>query len=339
MTEALALAREAAASGEIPVGAIIVHHGRIVGRGGNRPIAGHDPTAHAEIVALREAAATLGNYRLPGCTLYATLEPCAMCAGAILHSRLDRLVFGASDPKTGACGSVIDLMAERRLNHHTQVTAGVMADACGAVLSSFFAEKRRIARQARLDRARNAMRGWPDDATARPGERTRGPDALPSIRVSVAAQTLELSDAEGRVIHRYRVSTAAAGVGEQNGSNQTPRGRHIVRARIGAGAPANTVFVGRRPTGETWSPELARQHPGRDWMLTRLLWLSGCEPGRNRLGAVDTMRRYVYIHGSPDDAQMGVPASHGCIRMRNADVIELFDLVPPYAPVEIVEGA
>jgi len=133
----------------------------------------------------------------------------------------------------------------------------------------------------------------------------------------------------------YSVSTAKNGPGEKNGSFCTPRGRHIVRAKIGAGQPANTVFVRRRPTGEVWTPELHAKYPGRDWMLTRLLWLSGCEPGFNRLGDVDTMRRYIYIHGSPDTAPMGTPGSIGCIRMRNADVIELFDRVPPYTPVEI----
>ncbi len=110
-----------------------------------------------------------------------------------------------------------------------------------------------------------------------------------------------------------------------------------MRAKVGAGATANTVFVRRRPTGEVWSPELAAQFPGRDWILTRILWLSGCEPGRNRLGCVDTMRRYIYIHGSPDTVPMGAPGSIGCVRMRNADIIELFDLVPPYTPVNIVE--
>ena len=143
MTEAIAIARTAACDGEIPVGAVVVHDGRIIGRGGNRPIAHHDPTAHAEIVALREAAATLGNYRLPGCALYVTLEPCCMCAGAIIHARLDRLVFGAADPKTGACGSVVDLMADARLNHHTKVSSGIRSDTCGAMLSAFFSARRR----------------------------------------------------------------------------------------------------------------------------------------------------------------------------------------------------
>ena len=142
MAEALALAAAAAARGEVPVGAVVVCDGAIVGRGGNAPIAGNDPTAHAEMAALREAAATLGNYRLPGCELYVTLEPCAMCAGAILHARLARLVFGARDPKTGACGSVIDLFAEPRLNHHTAVAGGVAEEACGALLTQFFAARR-----------------------------------------------------------------------------------------------------------------------------------------------------------------------------------------------------
>jgi tRNA(adenine34) deaminase len=145
MAEAIAIARAAAIAGEIPVGAVVVHEGRIIGRGGNRPIADHDPTAHAEIIALREAAATLGNYRLPGCTIFVTLEPCCMCAGAIMHARLARLVFGACDPKTGACGSVVDLMREASLNHHTEVTGGVLADACGEMLSSFFSLRRRSA--------------------------------------------------------------------------------------------------------------------------------------------------------------------------------------------------
>ena len=159
---------------------------------------------------------------------------------------------------------------------------------------------------------------------------------MPRIEVSIPEQTLTLSDDAGRVLRKYLVSTAAKGAGEKRGSYCTPRGRHIVRARIGAGAALNTVFVGRRPTGEMWSPELAEKFPGRDWMLTRILWLSGCEPGFNRLGDVDTMRRYIYIHGSPDTAPMGTPGSIGCVRMRNADIIELFDLVPPRTPVEIL---
>jgi len=142
MGEALALARFAQAHGEIPVGAVIVKDGAIIGRGGNAPISANDPTAHAEIAAMREAARTLGNYRLPECDLYVTLEPCAMCAGAILHARIRCLVFGARDPKTGACGSVVDLFAERRLNHHTSVTAGIAGEACGRLLSDFFAARR-----------------------------------------------------------------------------------------------------------------------------------------------------------------------------------------------------
>jgi len=144
-------------------------------------------------------------------------------------------------------------------------------------------------------------------------------------------------DDGGASVRSYLVSTATRGVGERKGSFCTPRGRHLIRAKIGANQPPNTVFIGRRPTGEVYSPELAERFPGRDWILTRILWLSGCEPGRNRLGEVDTMRRYVYIHGSPDTAPMGRPGSIGCIRMRNADIVELFELVPPYTPVHIGE--
>lgn len=156
------------------------------------------------------------------------------------------------------------------------------------------------------------------------------------IEISIPNQTLELFGDAGEPLRRYSVSTAAKGAGELNGSNCTPRGRHIVRAKVGAGATVNTVFVRRRPTGEVWSPELAAEFPGRDWILTRILWLSGCEPGINRLGAVDTMRRYIYIHGSPDSVPMGAPGSIGCVRMRNSDIVELFELVPPYTPVDIV---
>ena len=151
------------------------------------------------------------------------------------------------------------------------------------------------------------------------------------LLVSVARQTLTVFDDHGVVLREYPVSTAKAGVGEISGSYQTPRGRHLIRAKIGAGQPENTVFVRRRPTGELWTPELAAQFPGRDWILPRILWLSGCESGSNRLGCVDTMRRYVYIHGSPDSVEMGIPGSHGCVRMRNADIVELFDRVPCYS--------
>jgi lipoprotein-anchoring transpeptidase ErfK/SrfK len=155
------------------------------------------------------------------------------------------------------------------------------------------------------------------------------------IRTDV--QLLELVDDNGSVIKRYSVSTARNGVGEKSGSNCTPRGRHIVRAKIGGGIPANAVFRARRPTGEIYSEQLAADNPGRDWILTRILWLSGCEPGFNRLGDVDTMRRYIYIHGCPDSAPMGKPESIGCIRMRNAEIIELFGLVPVGTPVDICE--
>lgn len=154
------------------------------------------------------------------------------------------------------------------------------------------------------------------------------------IEVDAAAQELALLDG-ARVLRRYPVSTAKNGLGERNGSFCTPRGRHLVRAKIGAGQPLNAVFVRRRPTGEIWTPELHARYPGRDWILTRILWLSGCQPGFNRLGEVDTMRRYIYIHGAPETAEMGKPGSIGCIRMRSADVLELFELVPPFVPVVI----
>ena len=154
------------------------------------------------------------------------------------------------------------------------------------------------------------------------------------IVIDLPAQSLALFDGQ-RELRRYRVSTSKFGAGEKNGSHCTPRGRHVVRAKIGAGQPLGAVFVRRRPTGEIWTPELHAQFPGRDWILTRILWLSGCEPGRNRLGDVDTMRRYIYLHGSPDSAAMGQPGSIGCIRMRNAEIAELFELVPPYTEVEI----
>jgi lipoprotein-anchoring transpeptidase ErfK/SrfK len=148
----------------------------------------------------------------------------------------------------------------------------------------------------------------------------------PTIAIALSAQELRLTDGAGAV-HRYPVSTSKHGAGEKSGSLMTPRGRHRIRAKIGGGSPAGTVFVGRRPTGEIWSPELARAQPKRDWILTRILWLSGLERGFNRLGDVDTMRRYIYIHGMPDSEPVGQPGSIGCIRMRNADIVELFDRV------------
>jgi L,D-transpeptidase YbiS len=154
------------------------------------------------------------------------------------------------------------------------------------------------------------------------------------IEIDAAKQELVLRDGTG-ILRSYSVSTSKRGLGEKNGSLCTPRGLHVVRAKIGAGQPLNAVFVRRRPSGEVWTPELHAQYPGRDWILTRILWLSGCEPGRNRLGDVDTMRRYVYIHGTPDTSELGKPGSIGCVRMRSRDIVELFDLVPPYAPVEI----
>ncbi|THB64145.1 MAG: L,D-transpeptidase [Gammaproteobacteria bacterium] len=155
-----------------------------------------------------------------------------------------------------------------------------------------------------------------------------------SVKVSISDQILTLSGDEG-IIAEYSVSTAKNGAGELNGSGCTPTGRHIIRAKIGAGKPEGTVFVARRPTGEIYSDELARQYPQRDWVLTRILWLSGMERGRNRLGDVDSMRRYIYIHGTPSSEPMGIPLSHGCIRMRNKDVMELFDMVDFGTEVEI----
>lgn len=142
MQIALELAAQAEAAGEVPVGAVVVRDGEIVGRGFNAPISRHDPSAHAEMMALRDAAENLGNYRLVGCELFVTLEPCLMCAGAIMHARIARVVFGARDPKTGVCGSVLDAFAESRLNHHTRVEGGVLAEACSATLSRFFARRR-----------------------------------------------------------------------------------------------------------------------------------------------------------------------------------------------------
>lgn len=156
------------------------------------------------------------------------------------------------------------------------------------------------------------------------------------IEISLARQRLALLD-DDRRLAEYPVSTAAAGAGERRGSGGTPRGSHVVRAMIGRGAPLGAVFVGRRRTGEVYSEALGAAEPDRDWILTRILWLSGREPGRNRLGEVDTMRRYIYIHGCPDSCPMGTPASHGCIRMRNAAVAELFDAVTPGTPVDIHE--
>jgi L,D-transpeptidase YbiS len=159
--------------------------------------------------------------------------------------------------------------------------------------------------------------------------------AAMKIEIDLGKQELALTDGAGKRLKTYSVSTAKNGPGEKSGSFCTPRGRHIVRAKIGDGEPMNSVFVRRRPTGEIWTPELHARYPGRDWILTRILWLSGCEPGRNRLGDVDTMRRYIYIHGTHELAELGKPGSIGCVRMRNRDIVELFDLVPPYTPVEI----
>jgi lipoprotein-anchoring transpeptidase ErfK/SrfK len=156
-----------------------------------------------------------------------------------------------------------------------------------------------------------------------------------SVRVRLPEQRLELIEDGGTCVASFAVSTSKHGAGERHGSFQTPRGAHVIRAKIGAGAALGTVFRGRRPTGEIYSAELARVHPRRDWILTRILWLSGTEVGKNRLGDVDTMRRYIYIHGTPDTEPLGVPGSIGCIRMANHDIVELFDRVPVGTPVHI----
>ncbi len=157
------------------------------------------------------------------------------------------------------------------------------------------------------------------------------------IEISVARQTLQLLHDDGQLIKAYTISSAAKGVGEQMGSYQTPRGQHRIRARIGDGLPLGAVLRGRRPTGEICTPQLMQAQPDRDWILTRILWLCGEESGKNRGGQVDTMRRYVYIHGTPDSVMLGVPGSHGCIRMRNTDMVDLFDRVPVGTPVSIHE--
>lgn len=156
------------------------------------------------------------------------------------------------------------------------------------------------------------------------------------IQINITTQTLELQDDSGSLLKSYPVSTALYGPGEEADSHCTPRGKHIIRAKIGAGQSVNTVFVRRRPTGEIYTLQMGAQFPGRDWILTRILWLSGCEPGYNRLGTCDTMRRYIYIHGTPDERTMGVPASHGCINMRNENLLELFALVDAGTRVSIV---
>lgn len=157
-----------------------------------------------------------------------------------------------------------------------------------------------------------------------------------NIIIHIPEQSLELFDESGALLRRYAVSTGANGAGEESGSFCTPRGKHVIRARIGAGQPENAVFVARRPTGEIYTPELGAQQTGRDWILTRIMWLSGCEHGYNRWGSCDTMRRYIYIHGTPDATVLGQPGSKGCVRMRNADLLELFEQVEAGTEVEIV---
>jgi lipoprotein-anchoring transpeptidase ErfK/SrfK len=155
------------------------------------------------------------------------------------------------------------------------------------------------------------------------------------ISIDISLQRMVLLDAQGRVIKRYLISSAKNGVGQEYGSFRTPLGKHVIRAKIGTGQPVNTVFVRRRPTGEIYTPELAARFQGRDWILTRILWLSGCEPKFNRLGSVDTMRRYIYIHGSPDSTLMGKPGSIGCIRMHNHDMLDVYGRVSVGTSVEI----
>ncbi|HQT26618.1 MAG TPA: L,D-transpeptidase [Burkholderiales bacterium] len=159
------------------------------------------------------------------------------------------------------------------------------------------------------------------------------------IRIGIASQTLSLLDDGGGLARIYPVSSSKYGPGEKSGSFRTPRGLHVIRAKIGKGMPINTVFVGRRPTGEIYSNALSGQFPDRDWILTRILWLCGREPGFNRFGDVDTMRRYIYIHGSPDTAEMGKPGSIGCIRMRNEDLVDLFERVKAGTEVDISESS
>ena len=158
-----------------------------------------------------------------------------------------------------------------------------------------------------------------------------------SIIVNITEQTLSVFALKDKLVKKYRIATAKNGPGEKFGSECTPRGKHIIRAKIGDKQAVNTVFIGRRPTGEIYEPAMKKEHPNRDWILTRILWLSGLEKGKNRLSKVDTMRRYVYIHGCPDEDKMGIPSSHGCVKMRNNEMIELYNLVPVLTPVEIIE--
>lgn len=156
------------------------------------------------------------------------------------------------------------------------------------------------------------------------------------IRIKLDQQTLELLR-DGEAVRQYLISSALNGAGERYGSECTPRGKHTIRLKIGEGCPLNSVFTGRRPTGEIYSPALAASEPGRDWILTRILWLCGQQPGYNRGGQCDTLRRYIYIHGTPDENTMGKPESHGCIRMKNKELVELFNLVYNNMPVHIIE--
>ncbi len=155
------------------------------------------------------------------------------------------------------------------------------------------------------------------------------------VNINITQQRLYLWDDNDHILEQYDISSAKNGVGQKSGSFCTPQGKHIIRAKIGAGQPVNTVFIRRRPTGEIYTSDLGQRNPNRDWILTRILWLSGCEPGFNRLGLVDTMRRYIYIHGSPDSVEMGQPGSIGCIRMKNCDLLTVFDRVSVGTQVDI----
>ena len=229
---ALAQAREAAAAGEVPVGAVVVQDERLIATGRNSPIAGHDPTAHAEIVALREAAKVLGNYRLDGCTLYVTLEPCAMCSGAMLHARLARVVFGAPDPRTGVAGSVLDLFAHAQLNHQTQVQGGVCADACAQLLKDFFKPRRINTSPLREDALRTPDAAF-EGAPELPGHACAFSD-LPSLQ-GLRLQVQDTGPADATQATLWLHGPDSWSLGWREALRAAPAGRHIVPDLIGFG--------------------------------------------------------------------------------------------------------
>lgn len=232
MALALAQAREAAAAGEVPVGAVVVKDGVLIASGRNAPIAGHDPTAHAEIVALREAARVLGNYRLEGCTLYVTLEPCPMCSGAMLHARLARVVFGAADPRTGAAGSVLDLFAQPQLNHQTQVTGGVLAQACGQVLKDFFKPRRINQAPLREDALRTPESAFADlPLLAGQAQTVQDLPVLAGLRLHYTDTAPGAGDAATLWVH----GPGAWSLAWREALQQAPAGRHIVPDLVGFG--------------------------------------------------------------------------------------------------------